>query len=255
TNLPDKYIITDSLAKLKVIFKGKGKNLFGIWASPPKAFCNLAEVVQGKNLISVRDLIIPVTDVTIDYKVKFINVEIDEKTSKYFKAIVPVKGSPKPGYAIASIEVYDTVIATGAKKFLQNLNEIYTESLDVKNQALTFERNISVKQISEPIIISPENIRIKVVIDSSSQKVFTDLRINVLKNAKQTVRIKNSTIDTLVVVGARSRLDKLHKEEINARVEVTDLVPGEYLLPVDVLLPDFCNVVNVKPQRVQIVVY
>ncbi|MEO0155985.1 MAG: hypothetical protein ABIL07_02605, partial [candidate division WOR-3 bacterium] len=33
TNLSDNYIITESVPKLKVSFNGKGKNLFGIWAS------------------------------------------------------------------------------------------------------------------------------------------------------------------------------------------------------------------------------
>ncbi|MEO0206193.1 MAG: hypothetical protein ABIL22_05920, partial [candidate division WOR-3 bacterium] len=79
TNLPDNYIVTDSLTKVRISFNGKGKALFGIWVNPPRVECNLSDVVPGKNVIFTKDFVVPLKDVLINYGVKFVNVEIDEK--------------------------------------------------------------------------------------------------------------------------------------------------------------------------------
>jgi len=255
TNLPDAYIITDSVVKLKVSFNGKGKTLMGIWSSSPKALCNLSEVVPGKNVISTKDCVVPVKDVVINYGTKYINVEIDEKITKPIKPSISVKGGLKNGFSISAIEILDTISITGPKKILQRLNEVNTESLDVKNQSSTFEKKLKIESVSGQIKFSKDNITVKVVIDSSSQGVFTDLVINIVKNSGQGVRILTPSIDTLIVSGAQSRINNLHKEELVVRLKTTDLVPGEYYLSPEIVLPDFLIPVYIKPQRLKVLVY
>lgn len=255
TNIPDSYVLIDSISKLKVTFNGKGKNLLGIWAAPPIAVCNLGEVVPGKNVISTKDLIIPVKDVNASYSVKFINIMIDEKMVKSVKPVIPIKGNLKAGYAISKIEIIDTVNITGAKKILQNLDKIYTESLNISNRSATFEKTLKIEPTTEPIEISPENVRILTVVDSSIQKVFTAVGINILKNNEQKVKIVYPLIDTLIISGARNRLEKLNKNDITIRIKTTDLFPGEYYLSPEVIIPDFIDVVYMKPQVNQVFVY
>ncbi|MGQ9816681.1 MAG: hypothetical protein ACUVQ3_01835 [bacterium] len=255
TNLPDTYIITKSEAKLKVIFSGKGKNLIGIWLSPPKAMCNLSDVVPGKNVISTEDFVVPVKDIVANYKVKYVNVEIDEKQTKWIKPLIPIKGSLKNGFAISAIEVLDTLSATGPKNILRQLDGVITESLDVNNQFATFEKRLKIESSMEHVKFSKNNVTVRVMVDSLIQWSFTAVAVNVLKNQGQIVRVLNPHIDTIVISGAKSRINNIKKEEITVRIKTTDLVSGEYYLSPEIILPDFLTAVYYQPQRLKVLVY
>uniref|UniRef100_A0A7V1EJ13 YbbR-like domain-containing protein n=1 Tax=candidate division WOR-3 bacterium TaxID=2052148 RepID=A0A7V1EJ13_UNCW3 len=254
-NLSDHYVITESGTKLQVKFNGKGKNLFGIWASPPRIICDLTEVVPGRNVISTKDLIVPVKDLTVNFNTKFITVDIDEKAVKFVKPLIPIKGSPKNGYAISTIEVLDSVIATGAKKTLQKLSEVIAETLNVNNKSATFETSLRIASVLESVKFSKENIRLLVVIDSSAQKTFTDIGINILKNVGQKVKMDNYNIDTLVISGAKNRLDKMNRNDVIVRISISDLVSGEYFLSPEIIMPDFISLVYSKPQVIKVNIY
>jgi len=254
-NLSDYYVITESGTKLQVTFNGKGKNLFGIWASPPRIICDLTEVVPGRNVISTRDLKIPVKDLNVNFSSKFITVDIDEKAVKFVKPLIPIKGSPKNGYAISTIEILDSILATGAKKTLQRLNEIVAETLNVNNKSATFETSLRIESVLEPVKFSKEIIRLRVVIDSSVQKTFTEIGINILKNAGQKVKIDNYKIDTLIISGAHNRLDKMVRDDIIVRIRVSDLVYGEYFLSPEIIMPEFVSLVYSKPQVIKVYIY
>ncbi len=255
TNLSDNYLITGSVTKLKVLFNGKGKNLFGIWASPPKLICDLTYVVPGRNVISTKDLIMPIKDLVVNYSTKFINVDIDEKETITIRPSIPIKGLPKNGYAISMIDILDTLSITGAKNFLKKFEGVVTESLNISNKAASFEKTLKIESLGEPIKISRDNIRIRVVIDSAVQKTFTEINVAILKNTAQRVKILNNNIDTLIVSGARARLDKLSKENISVRIKVSDLVPGEYFLSPEIIVPDFISLVYLKPQVIKVFIY
>ncbi|MCX7994481.1 MAG: CdaR family protein [candidate division WOR-3 bacterium] len=254
-NLPEHYVLVDSVARLSVVFTGKGKNLIGLWASPPRALCNLSEVVPGRNVFSTRDLIIPVKDVSINFEAKFITVTVDERVTKYIRPVIPVEGNPKNGYAILAIEIIDTVKIDGPKEILRGLKEITTESLSVSNRSASFEKNLKIKILSELIKVFPENIRVKVIIDSVAKATFTGIPLNILKNTNQRIRMAHAHIDTLIVSGAAGRIQKLTRDEIDAVIKVSDLVPGEYLLSPEIILPDFINLNEIKPQQIRVTVY
>lgn len=255
TNLPDPYIATNLIDKIKVTFNGKGKALMGLWLSPPRAICDLADVVPGKNVISTKNFEVPVKDILVDYEVKYINVEVDEKMTKIMKPLIPIRGSLKNGYSISTIEVLDTLSATGPKKILQGLNWVNTESLDVKNQSATFEKRLKVETISEFVKFSKDNILVKVIVDTTEQRLFTGIPVNVLKNPGQVVKVFAPYIDTIIVSGAQNRINSITKDIIAVRVKTTDLVSGEYYLTPEITLPDFFTPLYYQPQRLKVLVY
>ncbi len=255
TNLPDAYIATNLIDKIKVTFNGKGKVLMGLWLSPPRAICDLTDVVPGKNVISTKNFEIPVKDVLVDYEVKYVNIEVDEKVTKVIKPLIPIRGSLKNGYSISTIEVLDTLSATGPKKILQGLNWVNTESLDVKNQSATFEKKLKVETISEFVKFSKDNILVKVIIDTTEQRLFTKIPVNVVKNQGQVVKVFDPYIDTIIVIGAQNRISSITKDIITVRVKTTDLVSGEYYLTPEITLPDFFTPLSYQPQRVKVLVY
>lgn len=255
TNLPDPYIATNLIDKIKVTFNGKGKALMGLWLSPPRAICELTDVVPGKNVISTKNFEVPVKDILVNYEVKYINIEVDEKMTKIIKPLIPIRGSLKNDYSISTIEVLDTLSATGPKKILQDLNMVNTESLDVKNQSATFEKKLKVETISEFVKFSKDNILVKVIVDTTEQRLFTGIPVNVLKNPGQVVKVFDPYIDTIIVSGAQNRINSITKDLIAVRVKTTDLVSGEYYLTPEITLPDFFMPVYYQPQRVKVLVH
>lgn len=255
TGLPDNYIATNLIDKIKVTFSGKGKTLMGLWLSPPQGVCDLTDVVPGKNVISTKKFEVPVKDVLVNYEVKYINIEVDKKMSKIIKPFIPVKESLKNGYSISKIEVLDTLVATGPQKILQGLNMVKTESLDVKNLSATFEKKLKIESISEFVKFSEDNISVKVIVDTTGQRLFTGIAVNIEKNPKQVVKLLYPYIDTLVIRGAQNRVSSIAKSEISVRIRTTDLVSGEYYLTPEVTLPDFLVPLYYRPQRLKVVVY
>ncbi len=254
-NLPEKYMIVDSVVRLRTTFSGKGKALFGIWTARPSVVCNLAEVVPGKNVISTRDLVLPVKEVTATFGPRYINIEVDERMTKTVRPLIPLRGVLKNGMSIVAIEVLDTLVATGPKSMMQKLTEFTTESLDVRNNSVTFEKKLKMESVAPLIKFSSENIRVRVIVDSTGSRVFNEISVVVVKNPGQRIKSAPLYIDTLVIAGARSRISALGRQEIIARIRTTDLVPGEYYLSPEIVLPEFLTTVSFKPQRFRVFVY
>ncbi len=251
SELPESFVLVDSLPHLKVIFSGRGRSLFGIWASPPKAICSLSRVHSGLNNILTRDLIIPVRDVNLVFEINSFTVVIDEKLERLMKGVVPLKGSLKEGYSINKIHLIDTIIATGPKEILKDLGEFITDSLDLKNQSASFEKEVNINPPPH-IRLSKNVVRVKVEVDTTIERTFTSLPIKVLKGKGQVVNIQRLNLDTLVIAGARQRINGMEEDDITIRINTTNLKPGEYSLPAEIILPEYIKPLYSSPQRFRV---
>ncbi|MEO0141853.1 MAG: hypothetical protein ABIL70_01345 [candidate division WOR-3 bacterium] len=249
--LPRSFVLVDSLSQLKVIFSGRGRNLFNIWLSPPRAICSLSKVHTGENDILTGDLIIPISDVNFAFEINSFTVVIDEKLEKLMKVVVPLKGSLKEGYSINQVYVLDTIVATGPKELLKDFVEIFTDSLDLKNQSTTFEKGLNINPPPH-IQLSKNTVQVKVEIDTTIERVFTKLPIKVLKGKNQVINIQRLNLDTLVIAGARRRIDGIGEEDIIIRINATNLSPGEYNLPAEIILPEYIKPLYSSPQRFRV---
>jgi hypothetical protein len=257
SDLPDTLIIVDSVPSVSVTFTGRGGSLLSTWAAPPKARCAVRNVSLGENEISVKRLFIPMgfADLTTTYNTTSISIDVDRKSSKRIQVTVPVKGSPNENFSIDHVVVRDTVVVTGPQNALQNLNVIATETLSAKNRNKTFTKKIRLIHESPLLEVSRKDVSIEVVVDSSVEKTFTDIPLKLVFTPDQRVSSDKVVLDTLVVRGARSRINELHWQDITVQIRLTKLAPGEYDLPATILLPDYITPVYSKPQRFNIVLY
>ncbi len=255
TNLPDTYVLVDSVLHIKVTFSGQGRTLFNIWASPPKAVCPLSEIKLGENNIPTSELTIPVKDVEVSYEQRFLKLKVDEKLRKQMRLSVPIKGSLKEGYSLSGIYILDTVIATGPKSIIGDLNEMPTESLDLKNQSTSFERELRVRPFSQLIQLSKDVVLAKIEVEATIETVLTDLPVRIIKEKHQIGTIQKLQLDTLIISGAGGRIRRLEKGDISIRINITKLGPGEYMLPAEIILPEYIKPVYSSPQRFKIKLY
>ncbi len=257
-HLPRSLVIVDSVPTINVTFLGRGGSLLSTWAAPPKARCNLRNINVGKNEIPVKNLLIPLafSDVSISYHtVKSISITLDEKISKEIKITVPVKGSLKEGYSINDIVVLDTVTITGPSELLRDLNELATETLNVKNKASSFMKNLKVLEISPLLQISQKDLQVKIKVDTTIQKLFTSIPLKLIFTPSQRVSSEMISLDTLIVKGSKNRIERLTEGDINVKITLTKLPPGDYNLPASIILPDYITPVYSYPKRFKIKIY
>jgi YbbR domain-containing protein len=254
TNLPDSFIIVDSISNIDVNFSGRGGALFSIWAAPPKAQCDLRNKATGKITISPQELKIPVgySPVRIDYNTSAFSVEIDKRIVKEMKIRVPIKGTPKQGYAVDDIWALDTVYVVGPQRMLTNVSELNTETLIVRNRSSSFQKELRVEKPSSLFIISRRSVNVMVKIDQTIQRTLTYVPLILLYSPNQVVRADKSYLDTLVVIGTPRRIKNLSLNDIEIKINLTKLGPGDYNLPAEVLLPEYLTPVYSVPRKFNI---
>lgn len=257
TDLPDTLIIVDSVSSVSVTFTGRGGSLLSTWAAPPKARCGMRNSTFGTNNLSVKRLFIPMgfADLTTTYNTTSITVEIDKKDSKIAVVNVPVKGTVNENFSIDHINVLDTVMLTGPRKALGSLGEIMTETLSVRNRSKTFTKKLRLAKLSPLLTLSRKDVSVEVIVDTSVEKMFTDIPLTLIFTPEQRVSSEKTNLDTLVVRGAQNRMNELKKQDISVQIRLTKLSSGEYDLPATIQLPDYITPVYSEPQRFKISIY
>ena len=239
TNLADSLIIIDSIANIDVTFSGRGGALFGIWAAPPRAQCDLKQLKIGKNNFLAKDLRIPVAygPLKIDFSIPTFSVAIDKKVEKQINVSIPIKDSPKRGYAISAAYSLDTIRVVGPKKMLDNVTALTTESLSVRNRSSSFERELRLEISSSLFSPTRQKVRIRVDIDTTTSKVLTNVPLILIYSPNQRVRVDKDNLDTLIVEGSPDRIQDLSTRDVEVRIKLTELSAGYYNLPAEIVLP------------------
>ena len=257
TNLPDSLIIVDSIQNIDATFSGRGGALFTVWAAPPRAQCDLRQARIGRNDIPVRDLRIPVSygPLRIDHEGTAITVSVDRKIERAIAVEVPIKGSPKQGNAIDDILLVDTVRLSGPERVLEQMDEVLTESLSVRNRSASFEKELRLSLPSPLLESSRQSVNVVVQIETTITKTITNVPLIIIHQPDQLLHSDRSTLDTLIVEGSARRVENLTARDIEVRIKATKLAPGEYRLPAEIILPRYVRPIMSVPQRFRITVY
>lgn len=257
TDMSESLIIVDSVPKINIILTGRGGSLLNIWAASPKARCNLSKSKIGENKIPVKKIVIPIgfSDVKINYNTPSISIKIDKKIGKKMKINVPIKDSLKEGYSISDIIILDTINVIGPREILQNLNEIATETLNVRNKSSTFTKELKIVKISPLFQMLKDRVQIQVEVDVTVEKLFTNIPLKLIFTPNQRVSSEKIFLDTLIVRGSRNRMEKLRKRDFSVKIKLTEFSAGEYNLPASIILPDHIKPVYSNPKRFKIKIY
>ena len=256
-NLPDSLIVVDSVSSMNVTFSGRGGALFTIWAAPPKAQCDLRQVAASQVKISSRDLRIPVAygPLRIDYETPTLALSIDQKIEREIAVEVPIKGVPKQGFAIDEVRMLDTIRLAGPQRMLEQMNEVFTESLSVRNRNATFEKDLKLDLPSPLLTTSQRIIEVIVEIEQTVSKTITDIPLTLIYLPDQRVRSEKTSLDTLIIEGTPDRVTNLTTSDIEVRIKVSKLISGEYHLPAEIVLPRYIRPVKSVPQKFYLTVY
>ena len=257
TNLPDSLVIVDSVSTVEVTFSGRGGALFSIWTAPPKAQCNLREIGTGRFEIPTTDLKIPVGygPLRIDFERPTLALSVDREIMKTVAVRVPTKGMLKSGFAISDITTFDTIEVAGPQGILGQITELMTESLNVRNRSISFEKDLKLEIPSPMLNTEKRSVRVKTTISESTRRTLIDVPLILIYAPGQSARSERNTLDTLIVEGAPERIRGLTNNDIEVRIKLTKLGAGEYLLPAEIELPDYVMPIRSVPQKFKVTIY
>lgn len=257
TNLADSFMIVDSVPTINVSFIGRGGSLLSTWAAPPKARCDLADGKIGTNTIPTSEFLIPTgfPDLKWTFNAPSIAVTIDKRITKIIGVNVPFKGALKQGYSISEVVVLDTVSVTGPRNILLDQKEVLTETLDVKNKRSSFLAKLRIAEMSELFEFSRENVQVEIKVDTTIEKLFTNIPLTLLFTPEQRVSSEKISLDTLIVQGPSNRMHGLEKKDITVKITLTKLPAGDHDLPATIVLPQYIKPVNSVPKKFKITIY
>jgi YbbR domain-containing protein len=171
------------------------------------------------------------------------------------KIIVPIKGAVKEGYSISVVSLLDTVTVIGPKEIIGGLRELMTESLDVKNRTSTFKKDLKIINPSPLIRIIKENVSVEIAFETTVEKLFTNIPLKLIYSPNQKVNSEKIALDSLMVKGPKSKMGRLEKKDIEVRIKLTKLPPGDYELAAGLVLPDYIKLVYSKPRKFKVKIY
>jgi YbbR domain-containing protein len=257
TGLPESLIVTDSLPEIDVEFNGRGRTLFTIWLLRPKVLCNLADARRGDNKIPTRNLFIPLTfsDVAINYRLKSLDIRIDEKIHKEIILGVPIRGVLKKGFTVSAISSPGSVHVTGPRELLRVLTELTADSVNLNNASSSFEKILTIATPSPLIKIASAATAIRIEIDTAVQKLLTDIPLRIINPSGKRITLDRNVVDTLVIEGPKSGMPRIDKSDIEIKIRLPDLKAGYYSLPAEVILPEYFRPVRSSPKKFGIRIY
>ncbi len=184
-------------------------------------------------------------------------VEISSPSKTVPVKIVPV-GDVASGSAISSITSnVNNITLYGEEDVLKEISEIEVE-IDVNG--------LSKDKTFQETIVKPTGVRsmsdtavtIKVKMEGETSKEFTDIPIvfEHLDTTKYKPLAKNAS-DTkvnVVVKGVKSVLDKLDSKDIKAYVDLSDLEPGTYEVPVMVTGSDLKLSYSSRTTKIEVII-
>jgi YbbR domain-containing protein len=181
---------------------------------------------------------------------------IEPIKTKKIKVMPSFTGQLMEGYKLKFANVEPNLVEVeGAESVLANLEEIYTDVVDLSKIRKTsvFSVGVDPKYLSKFRRISYKKFSLYVdVIPFVLSKKFYGVKVLAL--GAKNFKLSKDTI-TVSIQGSKSALEKFVASDIKASVDLSFNAPGAYEEPVIVKLPEGVDLVGVEPKKLNVVVY
>jgi len=213
-----------------------------------------ASVKQQVKLVAVdqdgQELDVTVTPAVVDVEVP---ITSPFKTMPLQIALV---GETPAGYAVASLEQSASEVTVFAPQAFLNSLEFYDGlqiDLSKLTQTATFEFDIAPKEGVERV--EPAKVTVKVTVVPAVVETLTGVPVTLnggSANYDYRIVVPASGALDVAVEGAPDVIGELSSEDVQAVVDVSNLAPGTYELPIDYSLPSFVETADGAASAVRV---
>ena len=235
-------------------------NLGGASGGTPEVVHDMTETKEpGKFLIALssRNVRVPFRASVVSVNPSRIDAEIDRLTDKVLPVKVVYNGQPSSGYRIAGQTVMPPeVLIPGPDSVLKDMSAIETEPINVAGRRESFPEDARLKPVSPDPAIQPKPVRVRVEIAPVLEnRLISGIPVALLRAAKPADEVTIVPTEIKVTLrGQKIPLESVMPRDIKAYVDVSDLGPGLYQLPLQTKLPANIVLETAEPAVIKVTV-
>lgn len=194
----------------------------------------------------------------VDVRITPAVVNVKVPVTSPFRTIplrVNLQGNTPPGKAVVKVEqTPEQVTVYGKKEIVDEITYYEGPTVDLSALTQTETVQLPIPVVSTIARVRPEKVQLRVVLEEAETRKVSNVSVGMIGQSQEYVynwQPNETGKRNLTVEIAKSRKNLFSIEGILASVDVTNLPPGTYSLPVDVQLPPFVELT--RPEEVEYV--
>lgn len=198
-----------------------------------------------------------VSGVTIEPNAATVTIPIENKRGLKTVAVrLTLVGQPAYGYRLSTVKVEpSTVILQGDPQVIDEApGFVETEPLDLTNVNSEINKQIAINPPAGTTIMDGATVSVRVSIASleDSRTIKAQLLVNNLGKGYEVT--KELDVVDVIISGPLTLVDGVSRDDVFARLDLTNLLPGTHTITPIVVLPDGVRSEGVLPESVEVVI-
>jgi len=259
--VPDGWAVSEkSVHKVNIIFRGSREDIRYLNNEQLRVVIPISEPSRqsGQAIpFSPKYLRNPTDASVVRFSPSEIMVRLDREAEKKLPVKAKVEGELPEGIDIERIICSPaSVKVVGARKILEEMDNIYTAPINMKDRFQSFTEGVPiVVPSSSRMRVEPDWVSVKfLLVERSATRELKNIPVEVLCSADENRKI---TIEprsvNITLKGKPDELEKIRKEDILVFIRCTDLKEcATYDLPVKADLPKNIKVVSTEPTAIHV---
>lgn len=169
-----------------------------------------------------------------------------------------VSGRPAHGFEMASVDVFPReIVVRGDESILTTIQDISTEIIDIEGTTSDIRRNLRLNNYIGINVLEGQPVNVNVMI--RIQEIITVRQldidyINILNRPENgRIRVEPESIRVLLQ-GPQLTVDNLVEEDISISIDLEGLTRGEHTVPLQILIPDNLELIEVSEESVTVTI-
>ncbi|WP_300158099.1 CdaR family protein [Solidesulfovibrio sp.] len=219
---------------------------------------DLGKIAPGKNRIQFEAKNIPLPKVyeVVEIRPSRLDLDVEQRAVKTVPVRVVTRPTSEAGYSVSGVRaVPETVRVSGPAARIDALTEVRTQSLALpSNPPARFDEQVTL-DLPEDVDASPTSVRVSMSLAAKESEVTLRAPLALTRPKGRTAEVSPDVV-TLRIKGPAAVLsDKDFPRLVEASLELKpDIEPGKYVASYRVKMPQGCELIEAKPDKVSLVV-
>jgi YbbR domain-containing protein len=252
---PGMEIVGDPPGSVDVRLRGSSGNLARVVQGDVVAALELTNARPGTRIFNLQphEVRVPFGVEVVQVTPPTVSLEFEYSGRKVVPVSPVVEGEPQPGFVVGRITASpSTVEVVGPVGRLNALREATTEPVRLDGARARVQDRVTVG-IEDPAVRlrEPQTAQVTVeILPAAIERTVEGVTVQAANvPTERSVRIAPVTV-SVVVRGAKARLDELDAGDLRAEVDASGLRPGRHVLPVRIADLEGVAVERVQPGSV-----
>jgi hypothetical protein len=259
TGLPeDLYVKSGMLGSVDVLVRGPRGIARKLDDTQLVYNLNLSKIVPGRNIVlfEARNIVLPKVYEAVEIRPARLELEVERRAVKTVPVKVMLRSSLPDGYSMSAVRaVPDSVRLSGPAGKLDKISEIRTQPITVPQPIpARYDERVPL-DVPEDVDASPPAVQVVMGFAAKESEITLRAPLTIKKPKGREAEVSPQAV-TLRVKGPAAIIgDKDFPGLVEAALELAaDIQPGKYEASYRVKMPQGCELIEAKPDKVSLTV-